>query len=210
MYSQNPSNFPILSSWVLQCNSSSLWIRRTICRRFHRPRLVITFYSTWITSSFRSEVWSEDLRRWVHMDCKFNVVILVLWFINWGCENGWDSPRMYEQGWNKKLNYVFGISCNIKNHSYPLCWNFPFPGHPPENLDENCSRWIHHHQWDCFDLGKTNQSTFTEIASWYLSKTAVSGLVANENKAVWIPNGNAQDSHLKYMILLTIEHNDKR
>jgi len=53
-------------------------------------RFVVDF-----TDHVWSEVWSEDLRRWVHMDC---------------CENAWDSPRMYEQGWNKKLNYVFGVS----------------------------------------------------------------------------------------------------
>mmetsp|Transcript_7210 Transcript_7210/g.5187 ORF Transcript_7210/g.5187 Transcript_7210/m.5187 type:complete len:125 (-) Transcript_7210:581-955(-) len=44
-------------------------------------------------------VWTEayirDEQRWVHMD---------------SCENAYDSPKMYEQGWGKKLNYIIAFS----------------------------------------------------------------------------------------------------
>lgn len=42
-----------------------------------------------------SEVWSEELGRWVHMD---------------PCENAWDAPLIYSEGWNKSLTYVIAVS----------------------------------------------------------------------------------------------------
>ncbi|KAJ3449692.1 peptide-n(4)-(n-acetyl-beta-glucosaminyl)asparagine amidase [Anaeramoeba flamelloides] len=41
------------------------------------------------------EVWIESLNRWIHFDC---------------CENISDRPFTYEQGWKKKLTYVFAFS----------------------------------------------------------------------------------------------------
>ena len=42
-----------------------------------------------------AELWSGDQGRWVHLD---------------PCEDSWDEPLLYEQGWGKKLSYVLGFS----------------------------------------------------------------------------------------------------
>ena len=42
-----------------------------------------------------TEVWISDLQRWVHMD---------------SCENSFDQPLLYEDGWGKKLTYCFAVS----------------------------------------------------------------------------------------------------
>ena len=42
-----------------------------------------------------TEVWVEDMGRWVHMD---------------PCESRFDAPLMYEGGWGKKLTYVIAYS----------------------------------------------------------------------------------------------------
>jgi hypothetical protein len=42
-----------------------------------------------------TEVFSEDQQRWIHCDA---------------CENCWDSPLLYSEGWAKKLTYVVAFS----------------------------------------------------------------------------------------------------
>lgn len=41
------------------------------------------------------EYYSENLQRWVHLDC---------------CENAFDNPLLYNRGWAKKMSYVFAIA----------------------------------------------------------------------------------------------------
>jgi peptide-N4-(N-acetyl-beta-glucosaminyl)asparagine amidase len=41
-----------------------------------------------------TEVWIDSYQRWVHMDC---------------CENIFDAPITYEQGWGKKLTYLIAF-----------------------------------------------------------------------------------------------------
>jgi peptide-N4-(N-acetyl-beta-glucosaminyl)asparagine amidase len=47
---------------------------------------------------FTDHVWieffSESEKRWIHLD---------------PCENAFDTPMVYEQGWGKKLNYVIAF-----------------------------------------------------------------------------------------------------
>jgi peptide-N4-(N-acetyl-beta-glucosaminyl)asparagine amidase len=45
-----------------------------------------------------TEVYSNERKKWIHCD---------------PCENAYDSPLMYETGWNKKLSYIIAFSCKI-------------------------------------------------------------------------------------------------
>lgn len=56
----------------------------------YEARYVLDF-----TDHVWTEVYSENLERWVHCD---------------SCENAWDAPNTYESGWGKKLTYIFAYS----------------------------------------------------------------------------------------------------
>ncbi|KAH7728550.1 thioredoxin [Aphelenchoides avenae] len=53
-----------------------------------------------------TEIWSEELDRWVHCD---------------PCENVIDTPLMYEKGWGKKYAYVFAFALD---HVQDVSWRY--------------------------------------------------------------------------------------
>jgi len=62
-----------------------------LCRALgHDTRFILDF-----TDHIWTEVYIKKEQRWVHMD---------------PCENAYDSPKMYEQGWGKKLTYILAFS----------------------------------------------------------------------------------------------------
>jgi hypothetical protein len=42
-----------------------------------------------------NEYWSDSLQRWIHID---------------SCENAWDTPLIYEQGWGRNLTFILAHS----------------------------------------------------------------------------------------------------
>jgi peptide-N4-(N-acetyl-beta-glucosaminyl)asparagine amidase len=56
----------------------------------HEARLVLDW-----TDHVWTECYINEERRWVHMD---------------SCENAYDTPKLYERGWGKKLTYVMSFS----------------------------------------------------------------------------------------------------
>jgi peptide-N4-(N-acetyl-beta-glucosaminyl)asparagine amidase len=56
----------------------------------HDARFVLDW-----TDHVWTECYIKSEERWVHMD---------------PCENAYDSPKMYERGWGKKLTYVLAFS----------------------------------------------------------------------------------------------------
>jgi peptide-N4-(N-acetyl-beta-glucosaminyl)asparagine amidase len=56
-------------------------------------------HNTRLVHDLTDHVWTEVYitveDRWVHMDA---------------CENAYDTPKLYEKGWGKKLTYCFGVN----------------------------------------------------------------------------------------------------
>jgi peptide-N4-(N-acetyl-beta-glucosaminyl)asparagine amidase len=48
-----------------------------------------------VTDHVWCEVFDDFLEEWIHVDC---------------CENSWNQPLLYSEGWGKSLSYVIAIS----------------------------------------------------------------------------------------------------
>lgn len=72
-----------------------------------RTRFIVDF-----TDHVWGEVFSPDQNRWIHCD---------------PCENAFDSPLMYEQGWGKKLSFVLAFEslgvCVDVTRRYSRSWD---------------------------------------------------------------------------------------
>lgn len=73
-------------------------------------------YDTRFVDNFEDHVWneyySESLKRWIHVD---------------SCENAWDTPLIYEQGWGRNMTYILAHSVHgvyDVTRRYVKDWNF--------------------------------------------------------------------------------------
>lgn len=65
------------------------------------------------------EYFSSHLKRWIHLDC---------------CENSFDNPLLYNDGWGKKMSYTFGIH---KHYILDVSQKYLDPSKPERHIPRN-------------------------------------------------------------------------